>query len=745
MLTLRGSGDRATPYKQSVDIWAFAAVMFHLMCGRPPFTGTSENYGAVMLETIMSNTVDYGRLTGAGVSPEGVDFVKNMLILEPSERASDAECLAHPWIADLSRAEMADVDMGGFEEENQELDASQLSIQERQAEKPSGDGDEAEGLEADEITQRRRSEHFQAEYDNSHPAGLQPDESYGSIPSYDTIPMTSNFDNARRNTDMPAGNRLFGEIGNSALRSSGLLGQTAYAALDMAMEGNRDGSVSASGGDKKDVSSGATDSHVTTSEVAQQHHHHHHTRHSRHSRHSHHPPHPPHPSHPPHHPHHPHHPQIPEAPVLAEPATSLQSTAVQIGRLNMASPESTHSMPSPDNQPESPSAPANTGSKRPSLDVHPAHQHEPKRTKTHRSSTKPRARHGPAEASIEQHQSKASGSHFEDGPHSREVALQESQPHQITSGEGADDPQGQQPQESAQGAHSEAVVSRAQEHHQQDTAISESQAITQRHNGSTGGGNSISTSTAHDNPVPPSGFKVPQVPERPPLGKLQVLPGSVSGFVQKAKGAEKTVKDRQSKGFDEQFAITYKTRWLFFGRCEEEIIPYSARPKLDYTHITHPNVRDIRVGKKGIDLGFWRPGIEVEEAEGKDWIRANDFWAIVMNRSSVPLLVNGVPLRKRQDREAALYGKLYTGDILTVFEQEEPGKGIQFLKFECEFYRGLSKQRRPEGEPPFTIEVEPAELARKRWEQEEREAREASAARGSHEAAGAAKSTTPGL
>ncbi|KAL8822271.1 MAG: hypothetical protein Q9191_006992 [Dirinaria sp. TL-2023a] len=679
----------------------------------------------------MSSTVDYGRLTAAGVSPEGIDFVKNMLVLEPSERSSDAECLAHPWIIDLSRAAKADMDMGDFAGGDQELDASQLSIQEDQAEQPRGDGNEGEGLDAEEIFQYRRQEHSQSGSENSHPEEPQPEESLASVPSYETIPMTYNFDNdnVRRRPDVSAGNRLFGEIGSSALDSSGILGQTAYTALDIDMEGNRDESVSVSGGDKVEATGGATDSHVTYGEVApqqqqQQHQGSHRSDH----------PLPP--------PHSPRQSQVPESSVPAGPATTLLSTEVQIGQLNMASPGSTHSMPSPDNKPETPSASANTGSKRPSMDVQSADEHNTKRAKTHRSSRKPRAHHGSAEASMKQRRSRTSGSHVKDGQSSRQAALQESQPHQIASGEGAGDSQRQQPRESAQDAHSEAVVPGAQEHHQRNTAISRSRASKQRHKSSTGDSNSTSTSTVQDNPAPASEFKVPLVPERPPLGKLQVVPGSVCGFLQKAKGAEKTNRDRQSKDFDEQLAITFKTRWLFFGRLSEEEIPYPNATKLDYTHITHADNWDTRVGKQCIDLAFWRNGIESDEAEGKDWVRANDFWAILMNRSSMSLFVNDVRLEKGKDR--ALYGKLYTGDIITVFEQEEPGKGAEFLKFECEFFRGLSRQRRPERRP-FTIEEESERLYRWRLDEEKKSRRRSSTASGNHDAAAAAQDTVSGI
>ena len=717
------SEERRNLYQQSVDTWAFAAVMYHLMCGRPPFTGSGEGHGAAMLQTVMSHPVDYRRLTGAGISPEGVDFVQKMLVLEPSERATDAECLAHPWIIELTGAEKADEDMQGseelpaIEEGVPGLDASQLSLQENPAPETADDGGEEEHLDADEIPQSHRSERLTSEYEYSRTAGLQLDESYASLPSYGTIPRMYNANNVRHDPGERAGNRLFGEIGNSALRSSGVLEPTAYAALDMTMNSSHDGSVSAlsDGDDGMESNNDATDSHVTNnSQVAQN------------------PPPPP------------HHPRHSNAFITSEPALSLLGTEAQIGQLNMASPESGHSMPSPETKPttpklpssrdQSPSATAVTGSKRFGRDLESDTGHKAKRAKAHHSSANPRSRRSSADASSKQRPPSTGGHRVKDGQPSRHGSLPEPQPHQVASVEGAGNNQGQQPRETAQDAQIEAESSRAQEPHRQVPIVPGPQVITKRRKGSSNRSNSTSTSTIQDTPAPSAEFKVPRVPERPTLGKLSVVPGSLSGFVQKAKGAEKTIRDRQSKEFNEQFAINLKTRFLVFGRCEEEMIPYWEDPKADYTHITWPNSFDLRVGRKALQIDFWRPGIEADEAEGKDWVRPNDFWAIIASHSTAPIAVNGVSFTQAKDR--FLYGRLYTGDIITFFDEQKPGKPAEFLKFECEFYRGMSKQRRPEGEP-FTIEEE-----RDKWRPTSRESSTASS-KVAATAAGPADTTAP--
>ena len=89
---------RTQPYQQSVDIWSFAAVLYHVLCLCPPYEGTM----ATMLETIMTNEVDFGKLRTAGVSNEGIDFVSAMLKRDPLARATEAQCLQHPWLAQMA-------------------------------------------------------------------------------------------------------------------------------------------------------------------------------------------------------------------------------------------------------------------------------------------------------------------------------------------------------------------------------------------------------------------------------------------------------------------------------------------------------------------------------------------------------------------------------------------------------------------------------------------------------------------
>lgn len=119
-----------------------------------------------------------------------------------------------------------------------------------------------------------------------------------------------------------------------------------------------------------------------------------------------------------------------------------------------------------------------------------------------------------------------------------------------------------------------------------------------------------------------------------------------------------------------------------------------------------PKHEDKRVPRHAFDISFWRPGIErdIQKDMHFDLTKELNLVAIVSTRSRHPILIYGVELIKGEN--SWQYGKLYTGDIITVFDSssdEQAGSG--FLKFECSFYIGRSRYPRAQHDP-FTILIE---------------------------------------
>lgn len=202
---------RTSPYDQSVDMWSLGAVLFHVLCGTPPFMGRGDDRGAQMLRTIMTTEVDYDLLRDEGVSEEGVDFVSKLLQTDPHERPNERQLFRHPWIVDVPDLdEYSDAEDFPLEEDQlamireaieEELDASQLSINDDIA----CDDAAADGIDETQMKRPRLEEDVVR---------------YPSLPHIDSFAVLDVDSNLQTAT----ANQLFGQVTSSALRSSGIFG-----------------------------------------------------------------------------------------------------------------------------------------------------------------------------------------------------------------------------------------------------------------------------------------------------------------------------------------------------------------------------------------------------------------------------------------------------------------------------------------------------------------------------------------
>lgn len=151
---------------------------------------------------------------------------------------------------------------------------------------------------------------------------------------------------------------------------------------------------------------------------------------------------------------------------------------------------------------------------------------------------------------------------------------------------------------------------------------------------------------------------------RPLLGKLTSLPGSI-------------------------FDLTI--------RLEERMTSWGRGPQAT---ICHPDSMDTRIPAYALEVTFWSPAIESRIADGDDWMNIPGVMAILSTKTRKCIWVNDMELRRGEDdgREGFQFGKLYTGDIITVYKHRN-----RFLKFQCEFYHGDSARSRPDQEKGFVV------------------------------------------
>lgn len=90
-------------YTDKCDLWSVGVILYFLLCGYPPFRGTSEDDISVSILT--------GRILMVGpqwsvVSAEAIDLVNKLLTHNPEDRVSAREALAHPWMQSAHKVAM---------------------------------------------------------------------------------------------------------------------------------------------------------------------------------------------------------------------------------------------------------------------------------------------------------------------------------------------------------------------------------------------------------------------------------------------------------------------------------------------------------------------------------------------------------------------------------------------------------------------------------------------------------------
>ncbi|KAF2452457.1 hypothetical protein BDY21DRAFT_294641 [Lineolata rhizophorae] len=622
-------------YSQSVDIWSFGAVLWQSLCTLPPFEGVADHNG--MLDQIMTSSLDPSPLRARGISEECIDLLVQMLDTNPAQRPTEKQCLQHPWLAEGEK--LAEDDLGPIVEEDEEeaeYQLSQLSLEEEGEEllateqDPPGDYEPYENRRrsrAHEHPYVRRSKRVKPDVlaPRNQPRGRAETDEDDSSEDYNGRTQQRDFGSADDDSFVlprgagegligaPTAGRLFGEIGRSALQSSGLLGQHAKAALDTA---NGNGDSSAPGAwigssvveprrpDDSDfgfahswaaLDSWAAPANGTADGQA--------------------------------------------GAGALDSAGSLMGAESMVRGLHMASTGSSsagnNSPPTSPAEPDSPRTPPPPGQK--------GSQHSSRPRSENSDEPTPRAHRPPLGRQVT---APPATSLYFDTP-DRPMPVVE---HASRSSTGL----------FASGFESPGHVTASESASMQAGAAEAGKAA-----------------PAPD-AAPPSGAGLADsaafVRPRRLLGRLTTTPDSFRPFTFK---------------LEQQLYI----RW---GRS-----PHS--------HLVHPDPTDTRVSKSAFVIFHHAPGIEQADRAGEDWTKLPGLYTGIVAFARGGVWVNGVHLRagpgpETQDGGAQPYGRLHTGDVITVFHDVRGAKG-ECLKFVCEFFHGEAARPRPTGQG-FKVMVE---------------------------------------
>lgn len=81
-------------YDKSCDIWSLGVVLYVLITGKYPFDGGNR---AEVFAKIKKGEFDFSEETKKKMSPECLDIVKKMIVIERSKRLNGEQLLQHAW------------------------------------------------------------------------------------------------------------------------------------------------------------------------------------------------------------------------------------------------------------------------------------------------------------------------------------------------------------------------------------------------------------------------------------------------------------------------------------------------------------------------------------------------------------------------------------------------------------------------------------------------------------------------
>lgn len=81
-------------YDRKCDIWSIGVILYILLCGYPPFNGSTDEK---ILERIKTKDVKFPDLEWEHVSKEVKDLIVQMLSKDPEKRPTAQEVLKNPW------------------------------------------------------------------------------------------------------------------------------------------------------------------------------------------------------------------------------------------------------------------------------------------------------------------------------------------------------------------------------------------------------------------------------------------------------------------------------------------------------------------------------------------------------------------------------------------------------------------------------------------------------------------------
>ncbi|CAG9315316.1 unnamed protein product [Blepharisma stoltei] len=95
---------RKEKYDFKADIYSVGILLYHLLTGKSPFTGSSLGSKTVVLIQNRNNTINFKEQRLKSISKQGIDTIRKLTSNNPDNRPNAQEALEFPWISKSEQA-----------------------------------------------------------------------------------------------------------------------------------------------------------------------------------------------------------------------------------------------------------------------------------------------------------------------------------------------------------------------------------------------------------------------------------------------------------------------------------------------------------------------------------------------------------------------------------------------------------------------------------------------------------------